>query len=141
MIFNTTYNNQEYIELSNQLLGRSFSLLDKIKMNGVGSGRLMIAELSEKLKPKQKQFSEIDYGNIEMRPNGILVHFSNRLERFSWCIPYYKMVVYNSSHFSIHSEGSFIKFKKNKNYLESKKFIDKMIDFKNEHLGLSYYDG
>ncbi len=141
MIFKTTYKNKDFISFSNQLLGTPFSFLNKLKMNGVGSGRMMIAELSEKLKPKQKQFSEIDYGNIEMRPNGIIVHYSNRLELYSWCIPYYKLVIYNSSFYSIHSEGNFIKFTKNKNYLENKKFISKMVNYKNEYLNLDYYDG
>ncbi len=141
MIFKTTYKNKDFISFSNQLLGTPFSFLNKLKMNGVGSSRMMITELSEKLKPNQKQFSEIDYGNIEMCPNGIIVHFSNRLERYSWCIPYYKLVIYNSSFYSIHSEGNFIKFTKNKNYLENKKFISKMVDYKNEYLNLDYYDG
>ena len=43
--------------------------------------------------------------------------------------------------FSIHANGHFIKFKKNKNYLDNKKFIDKMIDSKIEFLNLGYYDG
>lgn len=140
MIFNTTHTNEDYTIQSNALLGKPFSLLEKIKLKGVGSGRLIIAELSEKLKSNQKQFNELDYANIELRPNGILIHFTNRLARFSWCIPYYKLVVYNSSVFSIHAEGSFIKFKKNNNYLENKKFINKMIDYKNDFLQLEYYD-
>lgn len=141
MIFNTTHPNQDFLVHSKELLGKPFSLLDKIKLNGIGSGRFIIAEVSQKLKTDKIQFSELNYGNIEMRPKGILVHFTNRLERFSWCIPYYKLVVYNASFFSIHAEGSFIKFLKNKNYLENKKFISKMIDFKNEYLQLDYYDG
>ncbi|CAL2063950.1 hypothetical protein [Tenacibaculum sp. 190524A05c] len=141
MIFNTTYNNEDFRIHSDELVGKPFSLLDRIKMKGVGSGRFIIKELSDKLQPTQKQFSELDYGNIELRPNGILVHFTNRLERYSWCIPYYRLVVYNASFFSIHAEGSFIKFMKNKNYVENRKFIDKMIDLKNEFLKLDYYDG
>lgn len=141
MIFNTTYNNEDFRIHSDELVGKPFSLLDRIKMKGVGSGRFIIKELSDKLQPAQKQFSELDYGNIELRPNGILVHFTNRLERYSWCVPYYRLVVYNASFFSIHAEGSFIKFMKNKNYVENRKFIDKMIDLKNEFLKLDYYDG
>lgn len=141
MIYNTTHTNLDYTEMANGLLGRSFPLLTKIKMGGIGSGRMMVAELERKLQPEQIQFSELIYGNIELRPAGIVVHFTNRQSRFSWCVPYYKMHVYNSSYFSIHAEGAFIKFRKNKLYQENKKFIDKMIDLKNEHLNLDYYDG
>ncbi|TCI94988.1 hypothetical protein [Tenacibaculum sp. M341] len=141
MIYNTTYNNEDFIKETNIALGKDFSLFQKIKMKGVGSGRLMIAKMSSKLQPKQKQFSELNYGNIELRPKGILVHFTNRLERFSWAIPYYKLVIYNAQFFSIHADGNSIQFLKNKNYVENKKFINKMTDLKNTFLNLDYYDG
>lgn len=141
MIFNTTYTNEDFLLESNKTLGKPFSLIERIKLKGIGSKRLIIERVSEKLKPTQKQFSELDYGNIELRPKGVILHFTNRLERFSWCIPYYKLVIYNAAFFSIHANGNFINFKKNKNYTENKKFITKMIDFKNEFLNLEYYDG
>lgn len=140
MIYNTTYTNEDYDLALKEHLGAPFSILTKLKMNGVGSQRMMIAELSPKLKSIKKQFSEIDYGNIELRSKGILVHYTNRLDRYSWIIPFHKLVLYNSTYFSIHADGSFIRFLKNKNYLENKKFISKMIDLKNKHLKLSYYD-
>lgn len=141
MIYNTTHTNPDYIEIANGLLGRSFPFMKKLQMGGVGSGRMIIANISEKLKPTQIQFSELDYGNIELRPAGIIVHFTNRLERFSWCIPYYKLHIYNSSYFSIHAEGNFINFRKNKQFKENKKFIAKMNEMKSEYLNLDYYDG
>lgn len=141
MIYNTTYNNPDYTEVSNSLLGKPYPLIKKIQLGGIGSGRMIIAQLSEGLRPKQLQFSELDYGNIELRPAGILVHFTNRQVRFSWCVPYYKLHIYNSSYFSIHAEGNFISFRKNKHFIDNKKFIDKMIDAKNEYLKLDYYEG
>ncbi len=141
MIYNTTYNNEEYIVASNKLLGKGYSFIEKIKLKGIGSSRLVIHKLSAKLESNQKQFSELNYGNIELRPNGILIHFTNRLERYSWGIPYYRLVIYNTSFFTIHANGNFIQFLKNKNYTNNKKFIEKMIDLKNEYLNLEYYDG
>ncbi len=141
MIYNTTYNNEEYIVASNKLLGKGYSFIEKMKLKGIGSSRLVINKLSTKLESNQKQFSELNYGNIELRPNGILIHFTNRLERYSWGIPYYRLVIYNTSFFTIHANGNFIQFLKNKNYTNNKKFIEKMIDLKNEYLNLEYYDG
>ena len=110
-------------------------------MNGVGSGRMQIEELSQGLQPQQLQFSELDYGNIELRPKGIIVHFTNRLERYSWIIAYYRLNLYDASVFSIHSEGQFIRFRKNKNYVENRKFIKKLMAAKNDFLDQAYYDG
>ena len=140
MIYNTTHPNEDYTIETNAVLGKSFSFLEKLKMGGVGSGRMMLAEVSPKLQLKEKRFSEIDYGNIEIRPKGIIVHYTNGLDRFAWAIPYYRLVIYHSTFFSIHAEGHFLKFIKNIKYRENKKFINKMVNYKNNYLKLGYYD-
>jgi hypothetical protein len=140
MLFNTSYKNTEYITESNNLVGQAFSLMEKIKIGGIGSSRLVIEELSAKLQPKNLQPIDINYANIELRPKGVIIHFTNKLDRYSWIIPYFRLVTYSNNTFSIHANGNFIKFKKNKNYENNKKFIAKMIDLKISHLDLGYYD-
>lgn len=140
MIFNTTYRNQDFDDESAMLVGKKMSLLDRLKHGGIGSGRFMIHHMSPKLNIGKLKFSEVDYGNIELRPKGIVVHYTKKLERFSWVIPYYRLVIYNSDFFSIHANGHFIQFAKNKNYTENKKFINKMVGIKNKFLKLGYYD-
>jgi len=140
MVFDTTYRNKDYDQQSTSLVGKPFSFIEKIKQGGIGSGRLIINSKSPKLDLGKLKFEEIDYGNIELRPKGIVVHYTRGLERFSWVIPYYRLVIYNSQFFSIHANGNFIQFLKNKNYRYNKKFIDKMNCTKNDHLNLSYYD-
>ena len=134
MLFNTSYTNKEYTKESANMVGKAYTYFEKIKMGGIGSSRFMIAELSAKLQPKNMQSVAINYANIELRPKGIIIHFTNRLDRYSWIIPYYRLVIYSTQTFSIHSNGSYIQFKKNKNYQNNKKFIHKMTDFKNSHL-------
>jgi len=140
MLFNTTHKNKDYIAESNILVGKSFSLFERIKNGGIGSSRMVVAEFSEKLQPKNKSSIDINYMNIELRPKGIIVHFTNKLDRYSWLIPYFRLVVYNAQNFSIHANGNYIKCKKNKNYQNNKKFIDNMITIKNNFLNLGYYD-
>lgn len=140
MLFNTTHKNEDYDIQSTHIVGKSFSLIQRIKQGGIGSGRLIIHATSPKLNLGKLTFSEIDYGNIELRPKGVIVHYTKKLERFSWIIPYYRIVIYNAQLFSIHANGNFIQFFKNKNYRENKKFIDKMIQVKNDFLKLAYYD-
>ena len=140
MIFNTTYRNEDFDDESTILVGKKMTLFERIKHGGIGSGRLMIQHMSPKLNLGKLNFSEVDYGNIELRPKGVIVHYTKKLERFSWVIPYYRLVIYNSDFFSIHANGNFIQFLKNKNYTENKKFINKMVDIKNNFLDLDYYD-
>ena len=140
MIFNTTYNNQNYDDESAILVGKKFSFFERIKLGGIGSGRLVIKKTSPKLNIGKLKFSEIDYANIELRPKGVIIHYTRKLERFSWVIPYYRLVIYNTEFFSIHANGNFIQFLKNKNYNENKKFINRMVVIKNDSLNLTYYD-
>ena len=102
--------------------------------------RLIIEELSTQLKPENLHPNSISYANIELRDKGIIIHFGNKLDRYSWIVPYYRLVTYSNKRFSIHSNGHFIKFKKNRNYRNNKKFLAKMIDMKINHLKLDYYD-
>jgi hypothetical protein len=141
MVFNTTYKNEDYDVESAAMVGKPFRLWERIKQGGIGSGRFMIHEISAKLKLGKLKFSEIDYGNIELRPKGIIVHYTQKNERFAWVIPYYRLVIYSTEVFSIHADGNFIQFLKNKNYRENKRFVEKMIHVKNNFLGLQYYDG
>lgn len=140
MLFNTSYTNKNYTKESNLIVGKAFSFFEKIKIRGIGSSRLFIENISPKLQPQNMQSSAINYANIELRPKGIIVHFTNKLDRYSWIIPYYRLVTYSTQTFSIHSNGNFIQFKKNKNYTDNKKFIAKMVGSKNAFLNLAYYE-
>lgn len=139
MIVNTTFKNDEIKKLINSYLGNSFSLLDRIKMNGIGSKRMMIAHTSPTFQAYLNKVSDINYANIELRPKGILVHINQQLKNFSWIIPYYKLHIYNANYFSIHAEGNFIRFRKNRLYVENKKFIEKLMATKNSFLNTDYY--
>ncbi|MDO6597262.1 hypothetical protein Q4512_10085 [Oceanihabitans sp. 2_MG-2023] len=139
LFFNTSYKNEKYTKTCTETLGPSFSFLEKIKMGGVGSSRFILSEISTTLCSLETTAS-IKYSNIELRPKGIIVHFTNNLDRYSWVIPYYRLVLYSTQTFSIHANGHFIRFRKNKNYKNNIRFIAKMTALKNTFLDLRYYD-
>jgi hypothetical protein len=68
MIFNTTYKNEDYDIESAALIGKPFSLMQRIKQGGIGSSRFVIQKISSNLNLSKLKFSEIDYANIELRP-------------------------------------------------------------------------
>tara|TARA_R100001369_G_scaffold36196_1_gene61517 strand:- start:12127 stop:12555 length:429 start_codon:yes stop_codon:yes gene_type:complete len=141
MLFDTTDTNKEYLKETKDRVGKGFSFFEKIRMGGVSSGKLVVEEFSAKLQPEDLLPSAVNYATIVLRPRGIIVHFRNGLNRYSWIIPYYRLVIYHTRTFTIHANGHFIKLKRNKNYHENKKFLDQMIDLKNDSLNLEYYDG
>ncbi|MGY8927484.1 MAG: hypothetical protein ACKVJC_09350 [Flavobacteriales bacterium] len=138
MLFNTSYKNEDYVKEVNRLLGKSYSFMEKLKMQGVGSRRLVIEELSPLLKPKNMQEIDANFASVELRPKGIVIHFSNRLDRYSWIVPYRLMAIFSTQTFSVHSNGQFIKLRKDKYYRDNKKFFDKMNDLKIAFLNMNY---
>jgi len=130
MICNRTYFDKEDEKKINEILGDSFSFLQTLKLRGVGSSRFIVHSVSESLSYTINKVSDINYCSIELRPSGILVNITQQLNLFSWLIPYYKLVIFNSDTFSIHADGSNIKIVKDKNYLNNKNFISKMIKLK-----------
>ncbi|MDX1469934.1 MAG: hypothetical protein R3213_00430 [Flavobacteriaceae bacterium] len=130
MLVNTTYNNKENTELINEVVGRPYSLLERIKLGGVGSKRMIVEEVSLGFKQLLNTVADINYANIELRPSGILVMINKGLQNFTWVIPYFHLAFFKTSQGSIHSEGRYLRFRKNRTYKENKKFFDKMMEAK-----------
>ena len=130
MIINTTHHNTEHEQIIADLVGRPFSLVQKLKMNGVGSKRMIIDEVSPNMQSMMNLVSDINYGNIELRPKGILIRINKGLKNFTWIIPYYHLVIYKINGSSIHAQGKFVHFRGNKTFHENKRFFDKLLDEK-----------
>ena len=133
MIFNTTYHNKEAATTINDLLGASYSFLQSIKIGGTGSKRMIIEEVSQEFFKFMNTTSDLNYGNIELREKGILIHINKGLKNYSWAVPYYQLHTYKTAGFSIHAQGNFVRFKSNKLLKENKNFIQKIVHFKIEN--------
>ncbi len=130
MVLNVTYHKKEQKQILIDLVGKPFSFLEAIKMKGVGSKRMIIEEVSPNLYPYMNTVSDINYANIELRKNGILVYINKGLQNFTWALPYYQLVIYKTNGTSIHGQGKFIHFKNTKTLKENKAFFSKMLDKK-----------
>ncbi len=143
MIFNTTHYNAEDQDLINDVLGKPFSFFQSFRMGGIGSKRMIVDEVSPQLTQVMNKVSDINYGNIELRPNGILVMINKGLKNFTWAIPYRQLVIYKTYGLSIHAEGKFIRFRNNKMFQENRSFFKKMIRLKvesQEKYGIPAYE-
>ncbi|PWH82755.1 hypothetical protein DIS18_11010 [Algibacter marinivivus] len=130
MILDTTYLDKKHKHLLSDLVGRSFTLLESLKMKGIGSKRMIIEDVSPNLQSYMNTVSDANYANIELRKNGILLFINKGLQNFTWAIPYYQLVIYKTNGASIHAQGKFIHFKNNKTFKENKRFFEKMLDEK-----------
>ena len=127
MILDTTYSSKEHNELINDLVGRPFTLLQSFKMKGISSKRMIIEDASPNFQPYFNIISDVNYANLEMRPNGILVRINKGLQTFTWVIPYYHLVIYKTNGSSIHAQGKYLHFRNYITFKENKAFFDKLL--------------
>ena len=127
MVLDTTYYNKEHKELFNNFVGKPYTFFEAIKRRGVGSKRMIVDKVSPNLNPILNTVSDLNYANIEMRKNGILVHITKGHKNFTWAIPFYHLVLYKTDGMSIHAQGKFIHFKKSKNFYENKNFFRSLL--------------
>ena len=130
MILNTTHYNADHKQIIADLIGSSFSFAQRLRLGGIGSKRMIIDEVSPNLRYMINSVSDINYGNIELRPKGVLIMINKGLKNFTWVIPYYQLVIYKTNGSSIHAQGSFVHFRNSKTFKENKKFFAKLLNEK-----------
>ena len=96
MIYNSTYTDIEKDIETDNLVGKKYNLIKSIRLRGIGSKRLIVDELSINFKKLIQQKNDIIYSNIELRKKGIIVYVVDGQKRFTWVIPYYKLVIYKT---------------------------------------------
>ncbi len=131
---NTTHKNDEHELIMRELVGKAFSIRKKLKLRGVGSGRMVIDEASPKLERTLLNGPDLNYANIELRPKGILVRITRRLDNFTWIIPYYQLHIYKTEGLSVHGQGQFLHFRENQMLQNNKPFFKKLSNLKLEFM-------
>tara|TARA_B100000508_G_C11436296_1_gene266212 strand:- start:23 stop:454 length:432 start_codon:yes stop_codon:yes gene_type:complete len=120
-------NSPKFREQVEELVGKPFSIWQRLRMKGNGSGRLDVAEYSSKLANCFGEHSGRKQAIIELRPKGIIVYMRNHINDYVWCIPYWRLSIFQSTLYSIHSDGHFIKIDMHKALNVSKVFFQKML--------------
>ena len=130
MIYNSTYNDIEKEIETNNLVGKKYNLIKSIRLGGIGSKRLVVEDLGVNFKKLIQQKTDLIYSNVELRDKGIIVYVVDGQKRFTWVIPFYKLVIYKSPTFSIHSDGNFIRYSNKLNHKQNLLFFKKILDHK-----------
>ena len=133
MIKNLSYNSKKNKALLFELVGRPLSLIERFKLKGIGSNKLIITDASKEIVELLRLDNNINYCNIEIRKNGIIIRFRSLLETYGLIIPYYKLVVYKgeSKIYSFYKDQYYVKFLvNNKN---SSLFVKKVVRLKTEY--------
>ncbi|GAA4278129.1 hypothetical protein [Aquimarina mytili] len=135
MLVNNSYKDPELTRKINDKVGPPFSLIERLKLNGIGSPKLHITGSSIQIHNLLILDNSIKTCNIELRPKGILVGFGVRLETYLLVIPYYKLNLYKgkAEEYSIYIDHYFIKFRVSKKDKAINAFVKKILNYKTDH--------
>jgi len=113
MLRNISYNDYQISNEIEMLVGKQFTILERIKMKGIGSSNLLIQYSNEKIENLLNLDKNLNKCNIEIRPKGIIIRFKSLLETYALIIPYYKLKVFKgeSNQYSLYKDEYFIKLK------------------------------
>ncbi|MDT0688618.1 hypothetical protein RM549_02410 [Salegentibacter sp. F188] len=130
MLQNISYNRPAIKAKIDAEVGKTFTLLERMRLNGIGSPKLHITASSIEIQNLLILDNNAKTCNIEMRPNGIIVMFRSILETYALIIPYYKLTLYKgkAEEYSIYRDHYYIKVKANSPAIH--KFFRKVIDYK-----------
>jgi hypothetical protein len=130
MLLNVSYNRPKIKNQIDDSVGKAFSLAERIKMGGIGSGKLIINSTSQQIHNLLVLDSYQNVCSLEIRPQGVLLTFRSILETYTLVIPYYKLHIYKgeSEQYSIYMDSYFVKVQAKQKRVH--KFLRKVLDHK-----------
>ena len=132
-LYNITFKNKETTKLINEEMGKAYGVISKIKLGGIGSRRMIIQEFSQDINKLRIKVSGLQYANIELRPKGIILHINQGIYTHAWTILFYHLNIYNGDFFTLHGNGNYIQFNKEKSWKENRNFLQKLIQLKSNY--------
>jgi hypothetical protein len=111
MLKNISYNNPKIIDEINNYVGKPYTILQRLKIGGIGSSKLIINSADSIIENLLNLDNNLNYCNIEIRPKGIIIHFKSLLETYGLIVPFYKLKIFKgkANEYSIYIDNFFIK--------------------------------
>jgi hypothetical protein len=110
MLYNVSYNNKEIKDAINEAVGNPFTLKERLKLGGIGSQRFIISDASPRILALLELDNNLNYCNIEIRSEGIIIRFRSILETYAWIVPFRSMSVFKSQNeYSFYSDDLYLK--------------------------------
>ncbi len=94
MIFPYSYHSKETVEEINRLVGKPFGWMQRFKLNGIGSQRLLVLQADTEVKKLLDEQNTPPFTNIELRPKGIIFWFRVKLDNYVLVLPFGKIQIH-----------------------------------------------
>lgn len=131
LFFQTSYKNKKVIAEIDAAVGKSFGIVDRFRMKGIGSRRLKVEDSSPTIERGLNAAHYISLVSVEMRPKGLIVYFRKKIDNYVAVFPYSSLEIELRDEYTILRSGQeFIYLSHLKsNDLE---FFDKVIAYRDQ---------
>lgn len=113
MLLNLSYKDKKIKSKINKEVGDEFNFIEKFKLRGNGSPKLLISECSSNIDELLSLNNNIKKCNIELRKKGIIIRFRSLLETYGLIVPYYKLKIFKGKkdEISLYKDNFSVKLK------------------------------
>ena len=113
MLLNLSYKDKKIKSNINKEVGDEFNFIEKFKLRGNGSPKLLISECSSNIDELLSLNNNIKKCNIELRKKGIIIRFRSLLETYGLIVPYYKLKIFKGKkdEISLYKDNFSVKLK------------------------------
>lgn len=134
MLRDLSYKDSEIEKEINNLIGKEFNLLEKLKRGGTGSRQLIIKKSDNDIYDILSKSYELNKCNIEIREKGIIIYFRSRQSTYGLSIPYYKLVIFkvDDNHYTLTYDKYYLKVRVEAS--SDHKFLKKVLKEKAQYL-------
>ncbi len=135
MIYDLTYTDREADKAINQELGKAFGLIERVKLRGIGSERMIVSGGTGQVDDIFTKNYRQNFANVELRPKGVLIRIRYRLEIYAFSIPYAQCSIFKSDvELTFHRGGNSIRLRNYHRKTLNKAFVRKLIQQKSSYL-------
>ncbi len=108
--------------------------MKRFSLKGVGSPKLWLKEASQEIQEIYDRNNSLNTFNLEIRPNGIIMYFTVKLEVYAVVIPFFQMSLYKveGNQFVLYGDGHRVKFENKGRSTED--FIRKVLNIRAAYL-------
>jgi len=113
MLLNLSYKDKKIKSKINKEVGDEFNFIEKFKLRGNGSPKLLISDCSSNIDELLSLNNNIKKCNIELRKKGIIIRFRSLLETYGLIVPYYKLKIFKGkkNEISLYKDNFSVKLK------------------------------
>lgn len=99
MLLHYSYHSREKERKINELVGKPFPLIKRLKMKGIGSQKLEVVQASEEIMNLIKSQPSARFCNIELRPAGVIIWLRYKIENYVLVLPFKELKLVSNDNF------------------------------------------